>query len=253
MLLRSITEHVKAQNWTAVALDFAIVVVGVFVGIQVSNWNDAANDRISERQALAALLEDFRASENRLQNILDINVAGSESLKALAELANGDVITLQELDNHIFRGLYQIPSFVPVTVTYDELRNSGRLDLIRSSKLRQQLQRLASTIGDLADAMEEISSVTFRTVDPYLLRAYDYRGIVPRRIGKDAISVHWVDPTRNRRDTSEIVNEPVFANLVLYRARMNEVFQRDARSLMQQLSDIENLILEQLNPVGSER
>ena len=29
MLLRRITEHVKAQNWTAVALDFVIVVVGV--------------------------------------------------------------------------------------------------------------------------------------------------------------------------------------------------------------------------------
>ena len=30
MLLRRVIEHVKAQNWTAVALDFVIVVVGVF-------------------------------------------------------------------------------------------------------------------------------------------------------------------------------------------------------------------------------
>lgn len=41
MLLRRIIEHVKAQNWTAIAIDFVIVVVGVFIGIQVSNWNDA--------------------------------------------------------------------------------------------------------------------------------------------------------------------------------------------------------------------
>ena len=40
MLLRRIIEHVKVQNWTAVALDLVIVVVGVFVGIQVSNCND---------------------------------------------------------------------------------------------------------------------------------------------------------------------------------------------------------------------
>lgn len=40
MLLRRITEHIKAQNWTAVGLDFFIVVVGVFIGIQVANWND---------------------------------------------------------------------------------------------------------------------------------------------------------------------------------------------------------------------
>ena len=40
MLLRRISEHVKAQNWTAIALDFVIVVLGVFIGIQVSNWNE---------------------------------------------------------------------------------------------------------------------------------------------------------------------------------------------------------------------
>ena len=255
MLLRSITEHVKAQNWTAVALDFAIVVVGVFVGIQVSNWNDAASDRISERQVLGALLEDFRATEIGFRNVLNVNEAGSESLKVLADLANGDkeVIPLQEIDSHIFRGLYQIPSYVPVTVTYDELRNSGRLDLIQSLILRQRLQGLASAIGNAADAMDEISSVTIRSVDPYLLRMYDYRGIVSRRIGDNAISVDWVDPTRNRRDTSEIIYDPLFVNLVLYRARMNEAYQRDAKRLMQQLSEIENLILEQLNPDRAEQ
>ena len=35
MLLRRITDHVKAQNWTAVALDFFIVVIGGFIRIQV--------------------------------------------------------------------------------------------------------------------------------------------------------------------------------------------------------------------------
>ena len=45
MLLRRIIEHVKTQNWTAVGLDFVIVVVGVFIGIQVSNLNDARETR----------------------------------------------------------------------------------------------------------------------------------------------------------------------------------------------------------------
>ncbi len=35
MILRRLAEHVRAQNWFAVALDFLIVVVGVFVGLQV--------------------------------------------------------------------------------------------------------------------------------------------------------------------------------------------------------------------------
>jgi hypothetical protein len=48
LLLRRLTAHVNAQDWTAVAIDFAIVVIGVFVGIQVSNWNEA---RATSRRA----------------------------------------------------------------------------------------------------------------------------------------------------------------------------------------------------------
>lgn len=45
MILRSVMKHVKEQNWIAVAIDFVIVVVGVFIGIQVANWNDARPER----------------------------------------------------------------------------------------------------------------------------------------------------------------------------------------------------------------
>jgi len=47
MLLRRMIEHVRTQNWIAVFLDFVIVVVGVFIGIQVSNWNELRNERLA--------------------------------------------------------------------------------------------------------------------------------------------------------------------------------------------------------------
>jgi hypothetical protein len=45
MILRRIIAHFRKQEWTAIAIDFVIVVVGVFVGIQVSNWNGEQADR----------------------------------------------------------------------------------------------------------------------------------------------------------------------------------------------------------------
>jgi len=41
MILRRISEHVKAQNWFAVGVDLVIVVGGVFIGIEVQQWADA--------------------------------------------------------------------------------------------------------------------------------------------------------------------------------------------------------------------
>ncbi len=62
MILRQLTEHVKAQNWFAVAIDFVIVVAGVFVGVQVSNWNDAAGERRRAALIVEALRQDLRDS-----------------------------------------------------------------------------------------------------------------------------------------------------------------------------------------------
>lgn len=48
MILRSIMKHVRDQNWVAVGIDFVIVVVGLFIGIQVASWNNARRDREAE-------------------------------------------------------------------------------------------------------------------------------------------------------------------------------------------------------------
>ena len=72
MILRRITEHVKAQNWTAVALDFVIVVVGVFMGIQLGNWNDARADKAQEAAILAQLKTEFTEIRDALEKQVHI-------------------------------------------------------------------------------------------------------------------------------------------------------------------------------------
>ena len=48
MILRRVIEHIRKQEWTAILIDLVIVVVGVFIGIQVSNWN---TERETNRRA----------------------------------------------------------------------------------------------------------------------------------------------------------------------------------------------------------
>lgn len=55
MLLRRITKHVRDQNWFAVGLDFFIVVAGVLLAIQVSNWNERGANQREYQQALKRL------------------------------------------------------------------------------------------------------------------------------------------------------------------------------------------------------
>jgi ABC-type multidrug transport system fused ATPase/permease subunit len=74
MILRRITEHVKAQNWFAVALDFAIVVIGVGVAMFGQQW-------LSDRQQRA----EMAAAENALQTDLFANYMNAKERLAIAD------------------------------------------------------------------------------------------------------------------------------------------------------------------------
>lgn len=63
MILRRLTANLHAQNWTAIAIDFVIVVIGVFLGIQASNWNQAR----LERRGVNELLAEMRPEVSRMR------------------------------------------------------------------------------------------------------------------------------------------------------------------------------------------
>ena len=61
MILRRLTENLRAQNWTAITIEFLIVVVGVFIGTQVSNWNEGRKERAETRRMLAQLVPELQS------------------------------------------------------------------------------------------------------------------------------------------------------------------------------------------------
>ncbi|WP_412061294.1 hypothetical protein [Rubrivirga sp. IMCC45206] len=77
MILRRIAQHVREQNWTAVAFDFAIVVVGVVIGFQVTAWGQARSDAVRGRAYADQLRADLAASVAQLDRELAIQ-RGSE-------------------------------------------------------------------------------------------------------------------------------------------------------------------------------
>lgn len=83
MLVRRVTEHVKAQNWFAVGLDFVIVVVGVFIGIQVANWNEERQLAAQERSYLAQLRDEILGNHG----VVDLRMRYNSEVVAAGERA----------------------------------------------------------------------------------------------------------------------------------------------------------------------
>ena len=170
MLLRRIIEHLKEQNWTAVVLDFAIVVIGVVVGLQVSNWNESRHDAMRGDQYLERIQADLRsdvAAINR-RSILwtDVVDYGGAALDFAenGKLRNGSAWkTLLA-----FYQASQIWSYSASDGTYQEMISGGDLGLVGNPELRGSLanyyvtggRRLARLVDVVPAYREEIRGLT---------------------------------------------------------------------------------------------
>jgi hypothetical protein len=152
MILRRITEHIKAQNWFAVGLDFVIVVIGVFIGIQVSNWNEARKDETDARLFLLRLHEDIekanslsaRLIDRRLRYPGELRIA-SDILFERSEKTQLDAESCRIIGStHYYNiNIGNLPSIV-------ELISSGRMTIIKDPNLRTALVSLQQTEAGLA-------------------------------------------------------------------------------------------------------
>ena len=61
MIFKRFAANLRAQNWFAIGIEFAIVVAGVFVGTQVSNWNAERLERADTARLIAQLQPELRA------------------------------------------------------------------------------------------------------------------------------------------------------------------------------------------------
>ncbi len=66
MILRRIAQHMKQQHWTGVFIELVIVVLGVFIGLQVQDWNQARQDSA----AVTQYLHNFDAALGRTETWL---------------------------------------------------------------------------------------------------------------------------------------------------------------------------------------
>ncbi len=63
MIVRRIREHVSQHNWFAVGIDLAIVIVGVFIGTQANNWNEARIERAAAADYREQIIDDLKSNE----------------------------------------------------------------------------------------------------------------------------------------------------------------------------------------------
>ena len=161
MLLRRITEHVNDQNWLAVAVDFLIVVVGVFIGLQVQQW---ANEQTRKNQEAVYLQRLHDEVENLIATRTPI-IAARE--KWHIEMQSAVRKIFSELDRELTddecRGItynYFVSNPTDQLGSLLELQSSGRISIIQNDAVSAALQAFLLTRARARDSQTQISALT---------------------------------------------------------------------------------------------
>jgi hypothetical protein len=136
MILRRIIEAFRRQDWFTVAIETLIVVLGVFLGIQLGNWNEARLGRAQSVAFTRALEADLHADAALYRSVAAYYTSVRENAERLLEaLEGGAPLSDEEVVIRAYRAS-QV-ALVPVNrSTFDELVSTGRINLISDADLR---------------------------------------------------------------------------------------------------------------------
>lgn len=129
-------QHVRKLEWPAIGIELGIVIVGVFIGMQVSNWNVEREARKSGALFAERLKADLREEAWYYQ----LQIEYSRDVLANAERAvNALSGHSTESNEALLVSAYRATQYRQKArrrATYDELVSTGTLGLIKSQTLR---------------------------------------------------------------------------------------------------------------------
>ncbi|MEM8633707.1 MAG: hypothetical protein AAGF33_01900 [Pseudomonadota bacterium] len=149
MLLHHITGHANGQNWFAVAVEFVILIIGVFLGIQVANWNDARQDLFLSEEYLYRLHNELTVISASTQRAAEERQSTSERLNELRDYFDTPTEAFEFSPehcaaiarSHIYAGEIAMPPSI------DELMSTGRILLIEDENVRTAIGEFAQMIS----------------------------------------------------------------------------------------------------------
>ena len=129
MLLRRVVEHLRKQEWTAIAIDFVIVVFGVLIGLQVNDWGAAQADvrrGVAYAERLNREVEENLGERRQLLAYYEAVNASAETANALLTQTSADPASLIVNAYRATEYSYNPPS----RSIWDEIVSSGDIGLL---------------------------------------------------------------------------------------------------------------------------
>ena len=134
---------IRDRDWPGVIIEIAIVVVGVYLGLQASNWNQDRLDRARGREHLRRMAGDLQVESVLLQKTIQFDkVVGEYGAGAIGYAETGALY--RDSPWQTLLAYYQASQIWPYrqpSTTFQEIQSSGEFELIANARLRANIAR----------------------------------------------------------------------------------------------------------------
>jgi len=245
MILRRVTEHVKAQNWFAVGIDLLIVVFGVVIGLQAQDWISEQNRRQLELRYTERLHEEvvrLLATRATLMKFREVGVEGVTSARPVIFRQEDRELTPAECGAIAYTYIVSNPTDDLASLI--ELQGSGQLSLFRNESVSEALRNYLLTRSRTRDAGEGIvrSVVNLSNKYPHIVR------IVTPSSGPTTSGVYQCDLEAMRADQAFLNDFEIQQFMYITHVRSNLRVSESLAQLHAVLDDVLGLEHEEVAP-----
>ncbi len=140
MILRRIAQAFRQQDWFTVFVEISIVVLGVFLGLQVNNWN---NERQAAEDEAALLVQMHEAFVDDVSSVISAKESKQKAIEAIRTILRAIRDGAEPEDRDAFLDALvkarNAPSYVFEAPVATVLFSSGGLTELSSAELRQSV------------------------------------------------------------------------------------------------------------------
>ncbi|MDB2438095.1 hypothetical protein N9W89_05225 [Hellea sp.] len=175
MLFRRIKAHVEKENWFAVGIDFLIVVVGVFIGIQVANWNEDQGRKAQEHSYLVLLHDELVQNADQSARLLEYYTIVTDAGERALDFLKRDEACMDDCEDLLI-DFFHASQLRSITFEKTAFREATELGFPSDNALREKL----FTTYDLTDSFDVVNQVS-----------PPFREAVREYIGPNAARILW--------------------------------------------------------------
>lgn len=141
MVIRRIINRFRTQDWTALVSELVIVVVGIFIAIQADRWWEQQDDLQREKLYIARLADDIERDIEAISYSIDLAAFRLDFANILIAASKDPEIVRDQPEKFLAAVRQAAFTHTPAlsSDTFEELRSTGNLDLLRSGELKAAL------------------------------------------------------------------------------------------------------------------